>query len=327
MDKVDVLKGNSSIKAMALGQMGFQTLIDAFLAAKDIKDVNNLDLNERVKRILLPRIQEFNIWVEQSERELKKRYEIERTYLRSQANSLKLYSRWAKPYLKAAQQLEMNESGRNPALVKTFNTILLELTLLGKNKVDVKSSAFENKLPAEFAKESFLKTLKRNYHGCVLVDFTFRGIPRKIIQQPHYVFGGRAEITFKAYALNDDEIKKIDKELEKSDIGDVLKLIEGSTTESLEQLQEDINFFLDEKTKEEKAKEKSGDESNPFLALIGQYEKTEKSKKEEKKEEIMKPDNFIEKEHIRPLAAETATETIFTLFDVYKKAHNMASYT
>ena len=38
MDKVDIAKGNSSIKAMALGQAGFQTLIDAFLVARDVKE-------------------------------------------------------------------------------------------------------------------------------------------------------------------------------------------------------------------------------------------------------------------------------------------------
>jgi len=322
MDKVDIIKGNSSIKAMALGQAGFQTLIQAFLVVNNIADVDKLDLNDIVKRILRPRIQEFNIWVKESEKVLRNRYEMEVTYLKSQVNSLKLYSRWAKPYLKTAQQLEMKESGRNPALVKTFNTILLELTLLGKNKIDVKSSALEGKLPSEFTKESFLKTLKRNYYGCILVDFSFRGIPRKIKPyEPHYVFGGRAEVTFRAYALNDDEIKKINQELEKSDVGDVLKLIEGSTTESLEQLQEDINFFLEEKT------EKSKDESNPFLTLIGYYNKTEKPKKGEEKEKRIKPDNFIEKEHLRSLATESAIETIFTLFDVYKKAHGMPSYT
>ena len=57
MDKVDIQKGNSSIKAMALGQAGFATLIDAFLASKDLKTVDKLDLNDRVKRILKPRIQ------------------------------------------------------------------------------------------------------------------------------------------------------------------------------------------------------------------------------------------------------------------------------
>jgi hypothetical protein len=331
MDKVDASKANSSIKAMAFSQGGAgRTLIDAFLISKDAKDVDKLDLNEVVKRILIPRIQEFNIWLEQSGKELQKRYEIEKTYLRSQVNSLKLYSRWAKPYLKAAQQLESSEIGgvRNPALVKTFNTILLELTLLGKSKIKVKESALEGALPSDFTKESFLKTLKRKYYGCVLVDFMFRGIPQRVAQQPHYVFGGRAEVTFRAYALNDDEIKKIDDELKQSDVGDVLKLIEGTTTETLEQLQEDINFFLEDKTKEEKEKPKQ-DYSKKIKEFIPNIKKNLKETffgKSEPKKEGIRPDNFIEKEHLRPLAAESATEIVFKIFDVYKKGHGMPSY-
>jgi hypothetical protein len=330
MDKVDIAKGNSSIKAMAMGQAGFQTLIDAFLAAKDIKDVNKLDLNDRVKRILLPRVREFHIWVEQSEKELRKRYEIERIYLGSQVNSLKLYSRWAKPYLRAAQQLEMKEMKREPALVKTFNTILLELTLLGKTKIKIEDAALEGKLPAELQK---LKT-KRDYFSCILVDFKFRGIPQKVSQQPHYLFGGKAEITFRAYALNSEELEKIEEELEKSDVEDVLRLIEGTTTESLQQLQDEINFFLEDKTKDVKEK-KSKDSSNPFFALIGRYESetpvtnesTKKIAEKEKKIGPIKQDNFIEAEHIRPLAEENAVDTAFNLFDIYKKAHGMPSYT
>src|SRR4030042_31365 len=153
LDKVDVNKGNSSIKAMALGQGGFVTLIDAFLAANDVSDITHkLDLNDRVKRILIPRIQEFNYWIAQSEVELRKRYELEKNYLRSQVNSLKLYSRWVKPYLKAASDLESKEKGREPGLVKTFNTILLELTLIGKTKLDVADEAAKGNLPAEFAR-------------------------------------------------------------------------------------------------------------------------------------------------------------------------------
>ena len=105
MDKVDIQKGNSSVKALALGQGGFATLIDAFLAVETEKDVKKLDLNDRVKRALLPRIQEFNSWIKLSEQELRSRYKIELGYLKSQVNSLKLYARWAKPYLKAAEQL------------------------------------------------------------------------------------------------------------------------------------------------------------------------------------------------------------------------------
>ena len=143
MDKVDMQKGNSSIKAMALSQAGFVTLIDAFLAAKSPEDVNNIDLNDIVKRILKPRLQEFYIWLKESEIELRKRYEIQKNYLKSQVNSMKIYSRWVKPYLRAAQQLEMKDAGRNPNLISVFNTILLELTLLGKNELSIDSLALE----------------------------------------------------------------------------------------------------------------------------------------------------------------------------------------
>lgn len=328
MDKVDIIKGNSSIKALALGQAGFVTLLDAFLASKDEKDVAKLDLNDRVRRILLPRIHEFNLWIEHSGSELRKRYELSRIYLKSQVSSLKLYSRWAKPYLRVAQELESKDMGREAALVKTFNTIILELTLLGKNKVDVEAAALQGDLPRELKKMK----IKRNYNSCVLVEFRFRGIPQRMGgQQAHYTFGGRTEVTFMAYALNDDELAKIDEELEKSDIGDVLRLVEGATTESLDQLKGEIDFFLEEPSVEEK-KGKSKDTSNPFFALIGKYDEKEPKKEEKADEEkkppiIIKPDTFIERTQIRVFAAQTASENAFNLFDVYKKAHGMPSYT
>jgi hypothetical protein len=329
MDKVDIQKGNSSLKAMGLGQGGFVTLIDAFLACKDENSAQKLDLNDRVKRILIPRIAEFNIWVKQSEQELRKRYEIERSYLRSQVNSLKIYSRWAKPYLKAASDLENKDLGRNPALVKTFDTIVLNLILIGKNELRVKESALEGLLPRDFAKDNFVKKL-RKYYSCVLVEFTFRGIPQRISQQSHFTFGGKAEVTFKAYALNEDELNKLNKELDKSDLGDVLKLIDGATDDSLKQMQDEINSFLDEKDKKEEAKQKK-DSSNPFLALFGFYDKKEEKKDIIKKidtsDKPLRKDDWIEKTHLRPLAEEVATVTAMTLFDIYKKSHGMASYT
>ena len=324
IDRVDFQqKGNSSIKAMALGQAGFQTLIDAFLVAKNEKDVDKIDLNDKVKRILKPRIQEFNIWVKESEKELRKRYQLEKTYLKSQVNSLKLYARWAKPYLKAAQQLEMSQKDREPALVKVFNTLLLELTLFGKSKIDVKEAALEGNLPQDFQK---LKT-KRDYFSCVLVNFKFRSIPQRTGQQSHYAFGGKAEVKFIPYSLNSDELEKFEKELEKDDVSDVLKLVEGTTTESLEQMQQDINEFLEENSE----KKESKDSSNPFLALIGHYNKKPEKKQEEKKkkkfEKKLKPDSWLEKTHIRKMTIEDAKKAAFNLFDMYKQAHSMPSYT
>jgi hypothetical protein len=324
MDKVDIQKGNSSIKAMALGQSGFQTLIDAFLFAKDEREALKIDLNDRVKRILVPRIQEFNTWLGESEKELRKRYNLEKTYLKSQVNSLKLYIRWAKPYLKAAQQLESTES-RNASLVKVFNTIILELTLLGKKKLDIAGAIEDGKLPVEFKKMK----IKRDYYSCILIEFSFRGIPQRISQQAHYTFGGRAEITFSAYALNEDELNLLNKELEKSDVNDALQLIEGATTESLSHLQDEINEFLEEKTEEEKKKEEKKEDVNPFLALFGAYDKSEKPKEKssQKKDGEIRKDDWVEKEHFRKVTKDTALFEVYDLFDIYKKAHGMPSFT
>lgn len=328
MDKVDVLKGNSGIKAMALGQAGFQTLLDAFLVVKDTKEAGKLDLNDRVKRLVTSRISEFSSWVIESEKELRKRYALERNYLKSQVSSLKLYTRWAKPYLRAASQLQTKDFGRDPAMVNVFNTLLLELTILGKQKLKLKDLALEGDLPSEYKNEKFTgKNIKRDYYSCVLVDFKFRGIPQKAGQ--HYVFGGKAQITFRAYCLNDDELAKLDQELDKSDISDALGFVEGTTEESLGQIQEEINYFLEEKD-EYDTESKSSDSSNPFLALFGFYnEKSEpkKQKKDDSGEIIVKKDNWLEGEHLRNVGAEKAKEVTFKLFDVYKKAHQMPSFT
>ena len=123
LDTVDFKKGNSSIKALALSQQGgFVTLIDAFMAVENEKleyKGQKIDLNDRVLRLLQQRIGEFLIWIKESERELKKRYEVERKYLKSQVNTVKLYARWAKPYLKATKDLEQRASS-TAALVTLF---------------------------------------------------------------------------------------------------------------------------------------------------------------------------------------------------------------
>jgi hypothetical protein len=324
MDKVDIQKGNSSIKSMALSQAGFVTLIDAFLAAKTQKDVDNLDLNQIVKRVLKPRLAEFNTWLKESESELRKRYEMEKTYLKSQVASLKTYTRWARPYLIAAQKLQEDSDSKDPSLVSIFNTIMLELTLLGRRE-------FKPDLP-KGAKTT------RKYYECVLVDFYFRGIPQRVQGQQHFAFGGRAEVTFRGYILNEEELAKFDAEMKDSDLNIGLRMIEGITEDSLGQLEDDIKYFIGEealfkdKNNEENSSKKDKDTSNPFLALLGIYDKKEKSKdkKDSKEEDIknkpIKKDSWTEKTFIRNQGAEAVSETTWTIFDIYKKGHGMASW-
>jgi len=341
MDQVDVKKGRGSINMLAQ-DLNFVTLRDAFFAVNSAKAAEGLDLNDRVKRILKARIEEFNEWLGRSETELRKRFEIEKTYLKTQVNTVKLYSKWVKPYLKAAEELSMQESD-DAALVKTFNTIRLQMTLFGKSKINVVEAAQNFELPEEFQKIKM-----RDYYGCVLVDLKFRGIPQKAGQ--HYLFGGLADVEFKAYAMNEDELALFSRKMEESDLNDSLKLVEGMTTDSLGQLQEDIDEFLEDKqiktTREEEKKSES--DVNPFSALLGvgklketfkfkkkkkelsevdeeYFKKYGKTKKEiEELEKQIKPDTFAEKQ-VRKMAGGVGSGVCYALYDVYKKSHGMAS--
>jgi len=337
MDNVDVKRQNTSIKGLAFSQASFATLIDAFMMAKSIKDIEKspeeggLDLNERVKNILKQRYLEFESWKELSEKELDKRYKMQKSWLKSQVDSLRLYSRWARPYFKAAEELRMGGSLSNSAaLVKAFNTNLMQLTLLVKKPVDVTNSSLNKELPKGFDRLEE-KGLVRKYYSCILLDFKFRGIPQRVDQ--HYSFGGKSDVSFKAYSLNQEEIDELKKRLEESDLKQALKLAEGATEESLEAIEDDIRYFLeDEDDREEsddKAPEKEeekGEDINPFTALAGKGTFWGEKKKKESKSEAgkIKPDNYAEKV-IRILAEFGARKSNFTVYDVYKKAHGMGS--
>ena len=158
LDNVDIRKGRGSINALASGELDFVTLRDAFMALESLEQIMKkseesgaLDLNERVRRILQQRAQEFFQWIEESYKSLKQRYEIEKNYLRSQVSMLNLYTRWVKPYLKATQKLEQKDS-KSAALVTAFNTVIFELVLLAKAKYDSNEDVAANLLPDIFKK-------------------------------------------------------------------------------------------------------------------------------------------------------------------------------
>jgi hypothetical protein len=324
MDKVDIQRGNGSINAMTAGNLQFVTLRDSFMIVNSPEEVDKLDINERVQRILKPRIKEFLEWKKMSESELRKRFETEKLYLKSQVNNLKLNSRWAKPYLKAAQILRNNENlANNAQLVNIFNTILLELTIMGKSQFDVGGAVAAQDLPVSFKK---LKDL-RSYYSVVFVDFNFRGIPNR--QQSGFVFPGRATVTFKGYALNQEEMDLLKNKLSESDLEDSFKMIEGMTDQSLDQMKLDLEEFMPDEKKEEKKSE--GLDINPFSALfsfVTPPKKKEEKKPEEKIAELKKKgirkDNYHES-YIRNHSEAKAISLTYTVFDIYKKSHGMVS--
>jgi hypothetical protein len=327
LDSVDLPKrGRGSIHQMS-ADLGYVTLRDAFMIADTIKDVERMaekdgTINDAVKRILIPRIDEFTKWRDFSYQELQKRESIERNYLRSQIETIKLYSSWMKPYFKAAEQLRQQGFDKSAALVNAFSTSMFELTLLGTSKT---------KAPKQVEKYN----IRRDYNSVVLITLKYRGhLAQKADQKGNYgfAFGGKVEIEFDAYSLNQEELDLMKKEMGKEDFEDALYSFDIAD-EALKDLKGDFDYFL--KSKEERDKEdaskkkqkKKQDDINPFTALFGSFKKTP-SKKEDKKEineaKDIRSDNWVEK-HLRAEAANSAASRLYAAYDVYKKSHGMPS--
>lgn len=320
LDNVDLKRGRGSIHQMS-AELGYTTLREAFLIANSVEDVEKMAkddgiLNEQVKRVVLPRVGEFLAWLDYSEKELNKRFAIEKSYLKTQVETLKLYTSWARPYLKASEQLRQKGFEKDPALVNAFSTSRFNLVFLARKKV---------KTPAHIKDYNF----KRDYYSCVAISFDYRGhIAQRATQRGDFAFGGngKVKINFDSYCLNQDELKLMEKELEKESIEEGLNLAAEVTETSLEQLKEDIEHFLEDDKKEEKKKEKEQDDTNPFSALFSlfKFEKSKKDKKEISNLKDLKKDNYFE-QVLRKEGSTSAKSSMYTVYDIYKKAHGMAS--
>ena len=354
IDRVDIQRGRGSIN-MLTQQLQFVTLRDAFMAANSVEDVvggrgreEGMDLNERVKRILAPRVQEYLAWEKLSESELTKRYKIERSYLKSQVSALKLYSQWARPYLKAAQQL-MSSDYRTADLVSIFNNMQLQVSLFGEKEIKPADIIPRTTI---FTKNKFANIkLPKKIYSCVEVTMTYRTIPHTITRTEsgtHYTQGGRVSMKFRGFALDEDEAKAVEKE----ELYQGLELIESMTKESLESMQDEINKYLEQEEKGSEDPEERIKQLEELINSVSDKRAIQKYKKEIK--ELMKKigpekDNIFTsltkgwKEISEPLrgvlkpkheikwiatlardeAKKTSVRNAYTIYLVYKKSHGM----
>ncbi len=312
MDMVDIKKGAGSINALTRGDLQFVTLRDAFMYVENEADVDRLDLNDRVKNILKRKITEYLKWEKYSEEELTKRRNIEKSYLRSQVDSLKLYTKWARPYLVAAHRLKMKEFN-SPDIIAAFNNMLMELSLFGKKETKPES------VHPVFSKYN----LDKKIYACLEVNFRFRSVPQSLRTQTasHYTHGGTTDLVFKPYVLDEEDLK----ELEQQELYEDMELVEDLTNVSLKELQEDLDKYLSEK-KEEPKKGKNTMFSmgksvgKGFSEVFGPLKEV-KGFFNMKKGAPM----FVIKE-TRNKAKEEALNIAFVAYDLYKKAHGMLSW-
>lgn len=313
MDQVDIKTGRGSINNLTMGDMQFVTLRDAFFAATDIKSIDNLDLNERVKKILKKKLAEYITWKDLSEKELKNRYNVEKNYLKAQVDALRIFTKWARPYLRAAQKLGMKEFTTaaglpSPEMVTAFNNMMMELTLFGKAEID----------PAD-THESYKKyKFPSKYYACVEINFKFRTIPQTVRTQTgtHYIHAGVVDIEFTPYALTEKDIASI----EQAEVYEDLELVESFTDFSLKELQEDLDRFLEKKEEIELPQEKKSTFGNPLEPFKGVTKEITNFTK------MSKSANNFMIEKVMGDVNKTALNKCFTAYNIFKKAHKMLSW-
>lgn len=333
LDQVDLVKhGRGSINSLTQ-QLQFVTLRDAFFVAESIEKVNDMDLNIRVKNILIRKLDEYYKWKDMSGKELRKRYNIERAYLKSQIDSLKLYTKWARPYLRAAQQLGMKDFN-SPHLVQVFNNVVMELTLFGKKEVKPET------VNEKFSRLRFLT----KYYSCVEVNFQFKSVPQvyRGREASQYVHGGLAEIFIRPYVFSEEELKI----LESQELYEDMDLVESLTNVSLKELQSDLDKYLKPESSEDVTYIRVQDAQGNIKYIEKPKEKKKKTSVEwpfkdfdKKAKEKFKPfsvlvrDIFGIKEResfpvgkIKEEARTKALGNALLAYDIYKKTHGMITW-
>lgn len=339
MDEVDVRKGMASINQLSAGKLEFITLRDAFLAAKSAVDVENMDLNDRVKRIVSARMKEYEIWKDKYKIDLEQRKAIEKAYLKSQVKGLELYTMWAKPYLKAVHKLklqdfpdpdkEMKGIGESAEMISNFDQNFLELKILGTKEVyekDIfKTMIFgADKLVKFSGKEEEMKGNKIILG--ISVDFKFRTRPVVVKAGPsQYRFLGKLEMVFKSYVFKPEEFEKLKKKSKEAEF----ELIDAMTEESLLPMKEDLDKYLEEKNEEpEKEVNTVFDSWNNWLnklnkdkeKLLKQVGLAPKSKSKKSVKYYYTESKFVEE------SAKKVTDDNWSVYETYKKSHGMLTW-
>ncbi len=246
LDEVDSKKGRGGMYQMQTAQgMEYTSLVDSFLTITKLDDIDDLKSNERIKRILKGRFQEYELWKKAFKKDMVSRKEINKNYLKSQVESLKLQLDWIKPHYNVLNQLKIGSGTTDPDLIIGFDTSLIKTKLRGF-------------LGGE--KDDSLVT------GVLDVDFEFKTGPYPVQTDSggrafHHRFG--TKITYTPYVMSNEDYNEYIKAEAMKDI-DFFKDIVG---DSLKAIQEDLEKYLGGQDFIGKEKKDDEDDSKPMSIL------------------------------------------------------------
>ncbi|MBD3249314.1 hypothetical protein GF336_04680 [Candidatus Woesearchaeota archaeon] len=324
---IDMVQGGSKNPASIYGmarEVGFTSLPDLFFSThpKDSGEVEKVvesqrgGFNKKVRVVLIRHLKSYLVWKENTFKELKTRRTFTLRYLRQHFDIIKMYMQWVRPYLKHIKRLTMDEDKMlEPQLISAFEGSMLEVEFLAyKFPVDQKTT----------------KTNKKVY-ACILANFLYTTRPSMSFQQEGYQRGpihvGKVEATFRAYAWDDDTIKRYKKMKEQQDL-EMMKSISDSVKAAMDALGDEFESYLEEAgeviEKEEEAKKEEKKEPGFMERLRAEFIGPKKEKKPKEK----KPSKADEakKKSEQGKASKAAKMDLFLTFKNFKKAHGMVMW-
>ncbi len=200
----------------------------------------------------------FDFWLTHSESELRQRMAVDRGVLRAELNLIKLQVNGVRPQLQANQE---SGQGSKASLVTAFNTALLELVLLVAPLSDLEQAVAAGELP-----ETVLRPRYRRCWPIVIISLRVRAIPERS-NRGGYGYRGQVELRFRSYAVNEEELAVLRRELQRSEWGDVLGVVEQGTARELEALLGELDDLLLEHESTPIRPESGDQDPNPFAAL------------------------------------------------------------
>ena len=243
-------KNPASVYGMAR-EVQFTTLPDLFFSTHPFKqeDVDIVverergEFNRKVREVLRRKLRTFLAWKEATFDEIQNRRIFTLKYLRQHYEIIKMYMAWVKPYLKNIQRLMMDQSkAETPDILASFETSMMEIEILAKKP----------------AKQIKVRGKDTGIWQVIVMHFWFRTRPEMSYVQEGYQKGplhvGRVQMTFRAYAWTDKEIKLYKKMREQEDF-QLLGLIDGSVKAAMEALGDELMRYLEEAGEEVGKKE------------------------------------------------------------------------
>ncbi|MDD5331648.1 MAG: hypothetical protein PHE43_02405 [Candidatus Nanoarchaeia archaeon] len=337
---VDMVEGGIQNAGSVYGlasKVGFYTLPDFFFRvhAKSKDDVGskvkNIEgINEKLKEVLQRKLYQYYTWKEKTYDELKTREKFTLKYLSQQYDAMKLYASWIKPYLRSLGKLDIGgkiNSLKDPNLVTAFETSQIELELIATQKDFRRTTDY-----------GLVKTEYKNVIPLIRIKFKFTTIPQMNFQvgyQKGPIHGGLSMIELEGYTPKKEDYEKYIEKKENEEF-EIIKSIDNT----LESLGDELKNYLREadnlimkKKDEEAAKNKKEEEKEPgpFKALVMGFKQLKDSTK--KIVPSMIPGKGNKEEKLSYLAlkeekksAEEIGETLYNIYDVYKKSHGMLSW-